>query len=216
MKIRVLEERLRLQRIKKYGAAGEKLSDAQLDLLDLEPGVSNVEVQAESEREPLPAPKRRPHPGRQELPAELPRGARDCLRSGTVRLPGVRGSHGGHRLRREAAVGRGAGPLLRDGDQAREAGLLEVRDGGRGDGAGSGADYREEPGERPGDPGHGGGQVQRPPSVVSAERDSGAGDGNRDRPGDAGRMGDAGGPVTGSDRGGDADRVTKWDLHPGG
>ena len=75
MKILVLEERLRLQRIKKYGPASEKLSDAQLDLLDLEPGVSNVEVQAESEREPLPAPKkpRRPHPGRQELPADLPR-----------------------------------------------------------------------------------------------------------------------------------------------
>lgn len=75
MRIRVLEERLRLQRIKKYGPASEKLSDAQLDLLDLEPGVSNVEVQAESEREPLPAPKknRRPHPGRQELPADLPR-----------------------------------------------------------------------------------------------------------------------------------------------
>jgi transposase len=77
LKIRVLEERLRLERIKKYGASSEKLSDAQLDLLELEPGVSNVEVQAESEREPLPAPKpkpeRRPHPGRQELPAHLPR-----------------------------------------------------------------------------------------------------------------------------------------------
>jgi transposase len=38
--------------------------------------VSNVEVQAESVREPLPAStnrKPRPHPGRQELPAELPR-----------------------------------------------------------------------------------------------------------------------------------------------
>jgi len=72
LKIQVLEERLRLERIKKYGPASEKLSDAQLDLLDLEPGVSNVEVQAESAREPLPAPKpktnRRPHPGRQELP----------------------------------------------------------------------------------------------------------------------------------------------------
>jgi transposase len=77
LKIRLLEERLRLERIKKYGAASEKLSDAQLDLLDLEPGVSNVEVQAESGREPLPVPRpkpeRRPHPGRQELPAHLPR-----------------------------------------------------------------------------------------------------------------------------------------------
>jgi transposase len=77
MQIQVLEERLRLARIKKYGPASEKLSDTQLDLLDLEPGVSPAEVQAESERAPVAAPKphkeRRPHPGRQELPANLPR-----------------------------------------------------------------------------------------------------------------------------------------------
>ena len=77
MKIQVLEERLRLQRIQKYGPGSEKLSSAQLELLDLEPGVSNVEIQAESAREPLPSPaqsqKRRKHPGRQELPADLPR-----------------------------------------------------------------------------------------------------------------------------------------------
>jgi transposase len=77
MKIQLLEERLRLERIKKYGAASEKLNSAQLELLELEPGVSNAEVQAESEREPVPAPKpqpeRRPHPGRQEFPAHLPR-----------------------------------------------------------------------------------------------------------------------------------------------
>ena len=76
MKIQVLEERLRLEQIKKYGPASEKLSDGQLELLELEPGVSNVEVQAESERPPLPAAaprKKRPHPGRQQLPAGLPR-----------------------------------------------------------------------------------------------------------------------------------------------
>ena len=83
LKIQVLEERLRLERIKKYGPASEKLSDAQLDLLDQEPGVSGAEVEAESEREPLAAaaeaqaaPNRAPrqkHPGRQELPAGLPR-----------------------------------------------------------------------------------------------------------------------------------------------
>ena len=77
LKIQSLEAQLRLERIKKYGPASEKLSDAQLDLLDMEPGVSNVEVQAESERGPLPAPAekkpRQKHPGRQELPAELPR-----------------------------------------------------------------------------------------------------------------------------------------------
>ena len=76
LQIQDLKEQLRLERIKKYGPGSEKLSDAQLALLELEPGVSNVEVQAESVREPLPAStkrKPRPHPGRQELPAELPR-----------------------------------------------------------------------------------------------------------------------------------------------
>jgi transposase len=77
LQIQDLKQQLRLALIKKYGPGSEKLSDAQLSLLGLEPGVSNVEVQAESVREPLPAPsqsrKRRPHPGRQELPADLPR-----------------------------------------------------------------------------------------------------------------------------------------------
>ena len=75
LKIRVLEERLRLVRIAKYGPGSEKLSDAQLELLELEPGVSGVEVQAESERPAVPqaAKTKRPHPGRQELPADLPR-----------------------------------------------------------------------------------------------------------------------------------------------
>ena len=77
LKIQVLEERLRLQRINKYGPGSEKLSHAQMELLELEPGVSNLEVQAESQREPLPertkTERQRKHPGRQELPATLPR-----------------------------------------------------------------------------------------------------------------------------------------------
>jgi transposase len=75
LKIRVLEERLRLQRIAKYGPGSEKLSNEQLELLELEPGVSNLEVEAESQREPLSAaaPRRRRHPGRQSLPPDLPR-----------------------------------------------------------------------------------------------------------------------------------------------
>jgi transposase len=47
-----------------------------LELLELEPGVSNLEVAAESERDALPATpdkKKRKHPGRQTLPADLPR-----------------------------------------------------------------------------------------------------------------------------------------------
>jgi transposase len=75
LKIRVLEERLRLVRIAKYGPGSEKFSDAQLELLELEPGVSSAEVQAESERPAVqPSTKtKRQHPGRQELPATLPR-----------------------------------------------------------------------------------------------------------------------------------------------
>jgi transposase len=84
LKIQTLEARLRLEMIRKYGAKSEKLSDNQLQLLDLEPGVSSEEVEAESQREPLAAAspaitttaKKNPsgkHPGRQELPANLPR-----------------------------------------------------------------------------------------------------------------------------------------------
>ena len=80
LKIQVLEERLRLRRIDKYGPGSEKLRNLQLEMLEEEPGVSRQEVAAESDREPLPAAgddeekrKRRPHPGRQTLPADLPR-----------------------------------------------------------------------------------------------------------------------------------------------
>jgi transposase len=71
------EERLRLQRIQKYGPGSEKLSDGQLELLELEPGVGSVEVQAESARGSLPlrgsAEQPRRHPGWQEFPGDLPR-----------------------------------------------------------------------------------------------------------------------------------------------
>lgn len=84
LKIRVLEERLRLQRIAKYGPGSEKLTSAQLELLELEPGVSRSEVSAESERGAIESEsddeqanaktkKRRKHPGRQSLPSNLRR-----------------------------------------------------------------------------------------------------------------------------------------------
>jgi transposase len=85
MKVQKLEQELRLERIHKYGTHSEKLSDLQLKLLDLEPGVSSVEVEAESLREPLPEPApskelsskqqraRQQHPGRKKFPAHLER-----------------------------------------------------------------------------------------------------------------------------------------------
>ncbi|WP_031495395.1 hypothetical protein [Bryobacter aggregatus] len=77
----LLREKLRLARILKYGPSSEKLNDAQLLLLEGEPGVSQDEVLAESTREAMPSemPVEKPrsagkHPGRQSLPAQqLPR-----------------------------------------------------------------------------------------------------------------------------------------------
>jgi len=42
LRIRVLEEQLRLMRIEKYGAASEKLSQAQMVLFELAPVVSEM------------------------------------------------------------------------------------------------------------------------------------------------------------------------------
>jgi len=75
LRIRVLEERLRLMRIEKYGAGGEKLSQAQMQLFELEPVISEMTEPAESEHAPAhrSTKKSAKHPGRQELPANLPR-----------------------------------------------------------------------------------------------------------------------------------------------
>ncbi len=73
LRIRVLEERLRLMRIEKYGAGGEKLSQAQMQLFEFEPVVSETE-QAESGQAPVHRSTKKSvkHPGRQALPANLP------------------------------------------------------------------------------------------------------------------------------------------------
>jgi hypothetical protein len=47
LRVQLLEDKLRLQRIAKYGSGSEKLTSQQLELLDLEPGISNLEVAAE-------------------------------------------------------------------------------------------------------------------------------------------------------------------------
>ena len=88
--IRLLEERLRKQRIGFLGPPSETLSDLQLELLvEQEPSASREEVEAESRREPMAEPrKRQPHPGRKPLPEALPRveevvsGAANCTGCG--------------------------------------------------------------------------------------------------------------------------------------
>src|ERR1700689_1284613 len=75
--IQLLQERLRKQRIGFLGPSSETLSDLQLELLtEEEPSATYEEVEAESQREPIPAApsrKRKPHPGRKPLPESLPR-----------------------------------------------------------------------------------------------------------------------------------------------
>src|SRR5580692_2950635 len=75
--IRLLQERLRKQRIGFLGPSSETLSDLQLELLtEEEPGATREEVEAESRREPIATARpreRKPHPGRKPLPEHLPR-----------------------------------------------------------------------------------------------------------------------------------------------
>ena len=77
LKIRVLEERLRQQRIRMLGPHSETLNNLQLELLaDEEPSATGEEVAAEAQREPItrrPVRERKPHPGRERLPESLPR-----------------------------------------------------------------------------------------------------------------------------------------------
>jgi len=77
LKIQVLEERLRQQRIRMLGPQSETLSNLQLELLsEEEPGVTRDEVEAEARREPMteaPRRERKRHPGRDRLPENLRR-----------------------------------------------------------------------------------------------------------------------------------------------
>jgi len=77
LQIQVLEERLRQRRIQMFGPKSETLNNLQLQLLaEDEPSVTSAEIEAESKREPVtqaPRRERKPHPGRERLPENLPR-----------------------------------------------------------------------------------------------------------------------------------------------
>jgi transposase len=73
-KVRLQEEMIRLMRIEKYGPKSEKLNDAQLELLYLEPGVHAAEIEEEASQTITYQRKaRNPKPGRQELAEHLER-----------------------------------------------------------------------------------------------------------------------------------------------
>ena len=71
---RLLREMLRIERLRKYGPKSEKLSEEQVELLELEPAVHAQEVEKEAEvscgRKRLT---KREHAGRNALPEHLPR-----------------------------------------------------------------------------------------------------------------------------------------------
>ena len=71
---RLLREMIRIMRLEKYGPKSEKLSDEQLGLLELEPGVHAQEVASEAAVFPeQKRVKKREHAGRNALPSHLPR-----------------------------------------------------------------------------------------------------------------------------------------------
>ena len=146
LKIRVLEEQLRLMCVEKYGAGGEKLYDVQMELFELGPMVGEVTVLGECECAPV----RRSingsckHPGRQELPANLPlREAGPALRAGSARVQSLRQRNEGDRLRGEFPAGCKAAEVLCTGHENEKSGLaglvrtLEVSLGGDGKPAGA-------------------------------------------------------------------------------
>jgi len=81
-RIRFLELELRLLRIKHFGVSSEKLSDGQLELMEGEPSVEKAEIEkeaallpeakAEADRQ-VKRSRQGIHPGRDPLPAHLPR-----------------------------------------------------------------------------------------------------------------------------------------------
>ncbi|MBZ5605974.1 MAG: hypothetical protein LAO79_27055 [Acidobacteriia bacterium] len=105
LKIQVLEERLRQQRIGFLGPASETLSDLQLELLvEQEPSTTREEVEAESRREPISEPReRQASSGPQDTARESAAHRRsDCLRG---QLRAVWRSDSGDRLRLERSAG---------------------------------------------------------------------------------------------------------------
>lgn len=187
----VLGEKLRLIRIEKYGPGSEKLSDDQLELLELEPGVSSTEVEAESQRQQLQLPlkKARQHPGRQQLPAELPRveqiircTADQCVCTKCGKETTMIGYESAEQLDVEPAryFVRVTKREKRACKECEEQGVQSAPLPARIIDKGLASDRCS------------GEQIRRPCAPVQTERDSGKGDRDRALPGDSGWLGDAG------------------------
>ena len=220
MKIQVLEERLRLRRIEKYGPGSEKLSNLQLELLEQEPGVSSQEVAAESEREAPPpvseAKKKRKHPGRQTLPADLPRVERVIACTPEQCVCGNCGAE-------TKVIGYEVSEVL-DVEPARyfvqvtkrEKRACKTCPGARRDGcATSRTDHRQEPGVGWSDHRHGGEQILLTTAPISTKCSFIARRGHRHQPGHDVRLGDDHRRDVDAGSWSDAQPVACRHLHPG-
>lgn len=91
MELRLMRERIRLILLTKYGRKNESLSDDQLELLEVEPGVSQPEVEKEAalsvtEKRVARRKKAEKHPGREKLPEHLERREEVISVEGSQRL----------------------------------------------------------------------------------------------------------------------------------
>ena len=180
--------------MKLLGPQSETLNDLQLELLaDEEPGTTLDEVEAEAQRAPLPAAPRARAAAASGTAAPAgesaaSRGSRPCAEQ-TCRQCGAETAVIGYDESEQLDVE--PARLLRAGDQAREAGLPLLREGHGDDGAVGAAHRGEGTGQRSRGGGDGGRQVRGSSAAVPAGGDPGAGSGTGDRPGHAGRLGDA-------------------------
>jgi len=206
-----------LVRIEKYGPGSEKLSDAQLELLELDPGVSSAEVAAESERAQLTLALRTAskHPGRQELPAELLRKEQIipctpeqwvCGKCGKETT--VIGYEQSEQLNVEPAqyfvrvTKREKRACKACEEQGVRCAPLPPRI------------YRERPGQRSGSDRHGGQQILGSPAALSPKCHARASDRVGNLSGDFGWLGDAGGRIAPANHRGNGSRVGERHLYP--
>ena len=145
LKIQVLEERLRKQRILMLGPQSETLSNLQLELLaDEEPGTTAEELEAETRREAVA---KMPHASASRIRARtITRKSATCGESDFLSgsdLQCLRQRNSGDRQRRERATRRRAGAVLRSHDLAGKARLPQLRTGYGDDGAAGTAHHRK-------------------------------------------------------------------------
>ncbi len=183
----------------------------------MEPGVSSAEVEAESERAQLKLPLKQPrkHPGRQELPAHLPRiekiiacTPQQCVCGQCGKENSVIGYEKSEQLDVKPAEyfvvatkreKRACKDCEEQGVECAPVPVRIIEKGGQSSGR-----YR-----------YGGQQICRSRAALSAKCDFGEGDRHRAVPSDFEWLGDAGGRVAATDHCSDGSGIIERHLSPG-